>query len=648
MPQNPQKILGLSLGIATPPPRLTTSEWADTYVRIPSEEGAEHGEFRTDRAPYQRGIMDSLTEPGVRVVSLMVASQMGKSRAMLNGLGKDIHLEPCPILFLQPTLEMAESFSKERFTPTVRDTPVLAERITTKSRDVNNTILHKTFPGGHLTFAGANSPSSLASRPVKRLYCDEIDRYPPSAGKEGDPIAIATRRTTNFWNSLIVLASTPTLEETSRISKAYKESDQRRFFVPCPHCGELQTLEWDNFLYPGKGTAKAKPEEIAYKCAHCSELIYERSKSRMVKGGIWKPTATGKPGHLGFQLSAFYSPWQSWIDIGYDFESARKDPGQLQVFWNTVLGLPYRLEGSEEVEWEKLYQRSQSASPNRTTFLSWKAPSGVLLLTAGVDVQADRLEVSLWGWGVGEEAWVLGHAQIPGDPKGDSVWESLDNLLGGTFDHEDGGKLKVVAACIDSGFRTQEVYQQVRKRGKKRWFAVKGTSSQTKPLIGRPKPQDFTYEGKRVTRGVKLYEINVDLAKSTLLSRTAIQDPGPKHINFASDLDTNFFEGICSEIQVVKHRGGQAYYAWIKKAGVRNEPLDCAVYAYVAANIAGLPRIRWDAERAKLANQRQTVEILSQGDSDSLSVPKETEIPVNQPKTTKKRVSRKNFGNPFA
>lgn len=651
----PKTLGNLIANSLKPPVVLNTADWADQYRYIPPESGAESGRWKTDRAPYQRGLMNAYDEPYARRISFMLASQLGKSEIQLNIIAKFIHLDPCPMLFLQPTLEMAESFSKERFSPTVRDTPVLRKKVTSKSRDGNSTILHKSFDGGHLTFAGANSPASLASRPIKVLQMDEVDRYTASVGEEGDPVWIASRRTTNFWDAIIGLSSTPTIKGESRIEKEYLLSDQRRYFVPCPHCNEYQILLWENFQYPGKSTGNAKPDAIAYRCAHCEEMIEETDKASILAQGEWRATAVGKPGIIGFQLSAFYSPWQSWVDIAYDYEAARLDPFQMQVWTNTVLGMPYERDGSENVDWQLLRERSQNP-PDGKPYSCWKVPDGVLMLTAGVDVQNDRLEVSVWGWGEGEQAWALGHAQIPGDPKGDEVWQQLDSLLSTEFEHELGSSLKVSATCIDSGFATQEVYAQIRARTRKRWFAIKGSSSQTKPLIGKPKPMDITYQGKTVKRGVSLREINTDMAKSTLMGRVTIAAPGPRYFRFASDLDTDFFEGICSEVHVCKHVNKVPKYSWVKKDGTRNEPLDCMVYAYAAAQIAGLPRINWKNEAKKLQSRINAQKMLENGEikpieNDEIAIENEqnlTEIPENTTKKRKKLSKKQSFGNPFA
>lgn len=362
------------------------------------------------------------------------------SEALLNILGKAIHLSPCPILLLQPTLEMAESFSKERLAPMLRDTPVLSDKVRDpRSRDSNNTLLHKVFTGGYLALAGANSPASLASRPIQLLLCDEIDRYPISAGTEGDPVSIAVRRTATFWNRFIIMVSTPTIAGASRIETAFENSDKRLCFVPCPLCGHEQVLDWVQVEYPGKGTEFAEPEGIKYRCVGCGELLGEVAKFEMIARHQWRKT--GKEGTVaGFHLNALYSPWQSWRSMAEDFERSRKDDMLLRVWWNTMLGLPWQGDAGDGLEWEMLLARSAS-SPYRRG----EVPERVVFLTAGVDVQGDRLAVAIWGWA--EESWLIDYAEILGDPLTDRPWEILESFLG-----QERRGLRVRLACVDTGY----------------------------------------------------------------------------------------------------------------------------------------------------------------------------------------------------
>ena len=572
-----------------PPEFMTVSDWADRYRMLSPEASAEPGRWRTDRVPYLRSVMNAIEEPGIRQLVLMFNAQSGKSEALLNALGKMIHLSPCPILFLQPTLEMAESFSKERLSPMLRDTPVLAGTVKeSRSRDSNNTLLHKGFPGGHLTLAGANSPSSLASRPIQFLLCDEIDRYPASAGAEGDPVSIAMRRTATFWNRFVIMVSTPTIAGLSRIEKAWEGSDQRRCFVPCPVCGGFQALEWDQVVYPGKGTESPEPKAIGYRCGHCETVFGESARVELLRGHEWRKTSSSD-GVAGFHLNALYSPWQSWIEMAQEWEIARKDSLLLRVWVNTMLGLPWEDTEGTGLEWEMLLQRSSESE-----YAFGEIPERVVLLTAGVDVQGDRLAVALWGWA--EESWLIDYSEIIGDPLEDTTWDILESYLGTTYAHPLGGTIACKLACIDTGYLTQDVYQQVKRR--RSWYAIKGKGGD-RAIVSRPSWQELNWQGKVLKRGIKLYTLGVDKAKEVLYSRSKIKPGRDKAVNLPKGLDDRWCQGFCSEVQVLKTIGGQTVARWEKLQGVANEPLDTAIYAMTAAELCGATRLDWEKERLK-------------------------------------------------
>ncbi|MBT9158883.1 MAG: hypothetical protein DDT26_00131 [Dehalococcoidia bacterium] len=575
-----------------PPPTLTISEWADRFRYLPQESSAEPGRWRTDRAPYQRGIMDAIASH--REVVVQSSSQIGKSEILNNCLGYFVDLDPAPILMLQPTLEMAEAFSKDRIATMIRDSPTLRPKFKDpRSRDSNNMLLYKKFPGGYLALAGANSPASLASRPIRVLLCDEIDRYPASAGTEGDPVNLARKRTATFYNSVVLLVSTPGLKGVSRIEAAFERSDKRHYFVPCPHCGQEQALVWERFVYPGRETANPDCVAIAYRCAGCDQLIEEGSKAWMLANGTWRPTAES---HIaGFHIWEAYSPWRRWQDIALDFEAARGDTQLLQVFVNTSLGLPYEAEDTEGLEWQRLAKRAQAE-----TYRLGTVPVGGLVLVAGVDVQGDRLEFAVWAYGKDEEAWLVDYQQILGSPIEPDTWTQLQAALTCEYPHATGARVRVRAVCVDTGYQTQEVYAQVRKRKALRWYAVKGKAGD-RALVSRPTAQEINHQGKVVKRGVQLYTVGVDLAKATLYARSHL-DEGARSIHFPADIDTDILEGFCSEVQTVKHRAGVAYTSWQKiNPSIRNEPLDVSVYALAAAYLVGISRLNWDKEAETLA-----------------------------------------------
>ncbi|MDJ0570300.1 MAG: phage terminase large subunit family protein [Pleurocapsa sp. MO_192.B19] len=408
-----------------PVEKILVSDWSEKHLQLP-QTSAEPGLWRRDRAPYQSGLMDAVCEGSVRKVSIMTSAQTGKSTICNAIIARYIDIDPCPIMFTQPTIQLAQRFSKEKLSPMISDIKVLSDKIIQAERNAASTILMKLFKGGLLSMSGANSPASLASMSIRLLLCDEIDKYPPSAGNEGDPVELAIQRTATFWNSKVILVSTPSIKGASRISDSYEKSDKRLFFVPCPHCGHKQHLIWERIQYPGKDTEDFNPDlGVYYICESCDQPIAESSKSIMVQAGEWIPTATAEnPNHVGFHCNRLISPWVNWLDMAYDYEASKDDPLQLQVFVNSSLGLPFERNLGDSLDWEKLHERSLNSSYQRG-----QIPQDVLVLTAGVDVQGDRLEVSIWGWGRGEQSWLIDHHQILGDPLENEVWRQLTDVI---------------------------------------------------------------------------------------------------------------------------------------------------------------------------------------------------------------------------
>ena len=592
---NPEDLLRQASFQFLPPEKIKVSDWASRYYELP-ETSAEPGRWNSDRAPYQKGIMDAICEPGIQKISLMCAAQVGKTIILLAVICYLIDLDPCSILLTFPSSDAAEIFSKEKLSSAINKVKPVNQKIVEKSRNSNSTILMKIFAGGFLRLTGANSPSSLASMSIRTYLGDEIDKYPASAGKEGDPVKLATERTSTFWNWLVFLVSTPSIKGNSRIEQEFEASDKRRYFVPCPHCNHAQHLVWERIEYVGKGTPTADPlAGVYYICENCDRPISESNKRAMMSKGQWQSTAKADdPKHAGFHLNRLYSPWKSWVDLALDHQASLNDPQKMQVFVNATLGLPFENLAGDKLDWEKIRDRSLQANYAQGTI-----PEGVIILTAGVDVQADRLEIAVWGWGRGEQAWLISVSKIFGDPLSVETWEQLYHLTSKDFSHPWGVTLKIRATCIDSGYLTQEVYHQVKKFRHQHWFAVKGIQGD-RPLIATPTIQEINYQGKKIKRGIKLYKVGVDTAKETLYSRSQITKPGDKYLNFPSDLPALWFAEFFSEVQVIQHVRGRPSKVWQKIPGVRNEALDISVYALAAAVLVGVKRINWEIEEAKL------------------------------------------------
>lgn len=549
-----------------PPPDLTISEWADAERRIPPEASAEPGQWRTSRAEYQREIMNAISDPFTERIVVMTAAQIGKTEIELNAIGYFIDQEPGPILCLYPTIEMGEAFSKDRLAPMIRDTPALQGKIKDpRARDSGNTLRHKKFTGGHITIAGANSPVSLASRPIRILLCDEVDRYPVSAGTEGDPLSLAMKRTQNFWNRRIVWVSTPTLLGISRIEKAYNASSCEEWCVPCPTCGEYQPYSWEQITF------KDIPEPVMT-CAKCGAVHNEIEWKAGQEHGKWVAKNPEEKKIRGFHVNAFASAWVSWKKLTEEYQEAFKNgEEEIKVWWNTVLGLPYEnTSGAIEVEALESHREEYKA----------ELPDGVLVLTCGVDTQDDRLEAEVVGWGLGHESWGIEYRVFYGDPGLKEVWQALDDFLSKTWSYSNGEKIGLSCTCIDSaGHFTDEVYGFCKKRTRRNIFPIVGRGREGMPSVSKP--------SRNNRRHVALFTLGVTTIKGTLFSRLKIENRGAGYCHFPLDVknghrgyDEVYFKGLLSERMIIKRVRGRETITWEPRTkGIRNEPLDTRVYA---------------------------------------------------------------------
>jgi phage terminase large subunit GpA-like protein len=561
-----------------PPPRLTVTEWADTFRYLSPESSAEPGKFNSSRAPYQREPMNALSDRRVERVVLMWPSQVGKTEIGNNFVGQRIHMRPGPMLMMQPNVTpMAEAWSKDRLTPMVRDTPVLNGKVRdARARDSGNTILHKSFPGGQITVVGANSPAGLASRPIRDVICDEVDRYPVSAGTEGDPIGLVFRRQSTFSDKKQLLISSPTIKGASRIEAEYADSTQEKWQVPCPHCSELQILEWGGTeTTHGIRWDSGRPETAYYCCRHCDAVIEEKWKGWMNARGAW---VAENPGHRtrGFWTNALISPWSKWADLVREFLQVKSDPIRLRQFVNTVLCETWEDEGARLDAHVLMSRLEQYPTDDDGTE---RAPARVAVVTAAVDVQDDRLEVAWWGWGEGEEGWLLRVELIPGDPGTAAPWNTLDAMLMRKVPHASGAELPVSVTCIDSGgHHTKAVYAFTRARVGRRVFAIKGSSLEGHPLLGRPSRSNAA---KAI-----LYMVGSFTGKETVVSRFAkVREHGPGYLHLPSWLDAEQLHQFTNEKLLTKIVGGRAKRLWLKTG--RNEQLDLLVYALAALQVLG-------------------------------------------------------------
>jgi phage terminase large subunit GpA-like protein len=509
--------------------------------------------------------MDAASDPDIHTIVIMSSAQVGKTELLLNMIGYFAHQDPSPILLLQPTLEMAEAFSKDRLAPMVRDTRVLTERFApAKSKGSGNTLLHKSFNGGHITMAGANSPSSLASRPIRVVLADEVDRYPISAGTEGDPVNLARKRTATFHNRKIILTSTPTVKGASRIEVAYEDGDRRHYHLQCPHCSQSHIPAWANVHWP-----EDNPHDAAYACPHCAAIWTERDRVRAIANGQW---VASMPFHgvASFHLSELISPWSTPADMAVAFVSAKKGGAEMLKTWiNTTLGETWEEDG-QQADPDALIAFAEN-------YDSGYIPESVRLLTAGIDTQDDRLECQIIGWSTGGTPWIIDHSIFWGDPAKPDCWRDLDNHLLQSY-----GGLKIVSAFIDSGgHHTEAVYKWAKQRHGRKIFACKGQGGQKEPVS----------KAKQVAaQRVMLVNVGIDPLKRTLLGW--LKEPG-QQIHFSRSLDPEWYAQLTAEKMVINKRKGFAVVEW-QKTRDRNEALDCFVYGYAAMLALN---VRWESMR---------------------------------------------------
>ena len=579
------KTLNLFRNIAkvlSPPPELTVSQWADRFRKLSPESSSEPGQWNTDRAPYQREIMDAVVDARCETVVIMSSAQVGKTELILNTIGYYIDYDPSPILCLQPTLEMAQAFSKDRLAKMIRDTPVLRGKVKdARARDSENTILHKSFPGGHITMVGANSAAGLASRPIRVVLMDEIDRFPPSAGSEGNPIKLAEKRTTTFWNRKKIKVSTPTIKGRSQIENEYLSSSKEEWCVPCPCCGKFQPYEW----------GRIRISDVTMECKFCGEHFKETEWKE--RTGKWIAGAENRR-KRGFHLNELASPWKHWEEIIEDFREAYRewkehgDIQKLKVWVNTSLGETWEEKG-EAADEDALLKRRERYTAD--------LPDGVLLVTAGVDVQDDRFEVEITGWGKGYESWGILYRKIPGDLEKEETWEKLEKFLEMELYFESKASLMIACTCIDTGGHyTTQAYKFLKKmeRKQKLIFGVKGMGGEGIPLVNKVSTNNI--------EKVKIFLLGVDSGKEILMTRLKTVDEGPGFCHFPINADRGYDEtyikGLSSEQRVIQFKDGRPVLRWVKKSsGTRNEPLDLRNYSTAAAEIL---RPDWDVLEKKI------------------------------------------------
>jgi phage terminase large subunit GpA-like protein len=485
----------------------------------------------------------------VQKVVFMAGAQLGKTEAINNVVGYMIAHAPGPAMFVQPTIDMAKRLSKQRLDSLIHETPCLADKVApARSRDSGNTMFSKEYPGGILLLTGANSATGLRSAPCRWVLLDEVDAFPADVDGEGDPCALAERRASTFSRRKIILTSTPTVKDMSRIDIQWRDAD---------------------------------PTTAVYVCEECGCHIPEYHKGEMLRRGEWRSTSTSEdPRTVGFHLSSLYSPlgWKGWEEIVTEFLRAKSDAPLLKTFVNTVLGETWEEEVGARLGADGLRERAEF-------YPAGEIPDGASIVTAGVDVQDNRLAIGIYAWGQGEECWLISHAEIYGDPAGKKLWDQLDDVILRTYKTTTGKEVRINSIGIDSGGHfTSEVYAYARERAKHNVFALKGQSQRNKPAIGKPSKVDINYRGQVLKNSAQVYPVGADTIKTTLFGRLKHNEVGAGYIHFHAEAGQEYFKQLTSERQVVRYVKGFAVREWKKKAGDRNEALDCFVYSYAALN----------------------------------------------------------------
>ena len=578
-----------------PKDNLTVSEWADKHRILSSEGSAIPGRWRTSRTPFLREIMDSLSENSKdEKVVFMKSSQVGGTEAGSNWIGYIMHHAKGPAAIVMPTERSLNDWVSQKFDPMATDTPEIAEVLSRRSnKSADNNSQRKKFTGGILYFKTAGSTAELKSTSLRFALADEVDEWEWST-TQGDPIKLLDVRMTAFHDSKYFIVSTPTMKDASHIEEQFEAGDQRRYFVPCPHCGELQYLKWNNLRYQRDLQNPKKITAAVYCCEHNGCVIEEHYKTAMFKelgyGGQarWIPQAPENP-YKSYHINALYSDamlGKSWLQLAYEWIHAQDDPKDLMVFMNTRLG-------------ETFADRSHDLKPNvllarAEPYALRTIPLGCLVITAGVDVQDDRLEIQLLGHGRDDRTWPIDYHVIPGNPADDALWNALAEYLRATFTNAFGRQIRIEATAIDTGgHHTHKVYEFVRsapRLGLMRVIAIKGASTMGRAILGKPSLQDVNSKGQTIKRGVALYTVGADTAKHLIYNRLngdKDKDPSERKMHFSTELDPNYFDQMVAEtFNPRKNR-------WELKKGKRNEVLDTTVYAIAASHHPELYLHKW-------------------------------------------------------
>lgn len=561
---------------------LSVSDWAQRKRRLSRKSSREAGQWTNDRIPFLVAVMDSLD---VRkciapIVVFMKSSQVGATECGLNWVGWTIEESPTSFQSFFPGEKLGRKWGRLRLEPMIAECPSLRALIPLGRRaDKGDTVLEKHFPDGQITVGSANIPTDMASTSAERILLDEVDRFPLEVGDEGDPVELILRRGTTYKGVFkAFLNSSPTISSLSHIAGWWKQSSQAHYFVPCPHCTEMQVLVWEQVEYP-----EHEPKQAKYKCAHCKALIAEHHKTDMLARGEWRHSFPDRVDDvIGFHINCLYTPiglGDTWGDNAVAYERAKRDPAKLKVFTNTRLGETHD-DPRERLDWEALYER-------REPWALRSIPKGALVLTSGVDIQRDRIEVQTIGWGRDEIAWVVDYVVQQGDPTRGEVWDWLDDYLIQPFVNSSGVDMRIASCGIDAGYKQHEVLNFVRSRKARNIFATKGMPQFGRQLISRPSTVDLKWNGQVFKRGAEFYPLGQATAKTTLFERLLADGEVPitmRHVHFPGGLRDDHLDALPQEYyrQLSSEVFDPHKRLWVQTYE-RNETLDTFIIAMAAA-----------------------------------------------------------------
>lgn len=634
-----------------PPPDIKPSEWAEKNIKIPVG-NAIPGPINFDNAPYQRGMIDAIKEYGVRRITYMTGAQLGKTTIQQCATGYFIAHEPKSQIFVQPTQGDVQTFLETKLRPMIEANKSISEKMAKpRSRDGVNNSRMISYVGGWLMFSWAGSPKTLRSRSAPITHADEIDGMEATA--EGDPVELLSQRSATFGDqSLRTESSTPTVKGVSRVETAFLNGDRRRYYVPCPHCGEAQFLKWENVTWEGRKSSNIQdaredldqehhPETAGYRCECCGQVWTDGERIAAIRnaeklGHGWKAERPFR-GHISFHAPEMLSTFRKMRDIvqSYLDKLALDD---LQVFVNVSLGETYEEKG-DKADPETLQNRAEEYKST--------VPNGGVYLTCGIDMQMDRLELEIVAWGAGEESWSIDYRVLWGDPLGEEVWEDLDDILESTYLHESGAQLSISASCLDTGGTagyTQRAYEYVKSRRNRKLFAIKGRGGWGMPIVQSPQRK----QSGKDKRKIDLFIVGTDEAKLVVMRRLDLDKQGPGYCHFPIERETEWYRQLTAEKLVTRYIKGQPIREWHKPDRARNEGLDCRVYALAALKIMQ-PNLKRIAERVVMGGDHiRTVQSDEPVKSSSTIIRKKAKVAENtvdavQPATIIKK--RKVFGN---